>query len=47
MNSIAPFTEVVFSLIDSTVDCNILFSEHLCKLEDYVRTGNGILTTGI
>lgn len=45
MNSIAPFTEVLFTLIDNTIDCNILFCEQLYKLEDYIS--NVILTTGI
>lgn len=41
------FYWVVFTLFDTILDCNISFYEHLYKLEDYIRTGNGILTTGI
>lgn len=47
VNSITFFIEFVFTLIDSILDCDILSYEHLYKLEDYIRTGNGILTTGI
>lgn len=47
VNSITFFTEFVFTLIDSILDCNIFLYEHSYKLEDHVSTGNGILTKGI